>query len=352
MLDAQAVGSQVGQVHNGQFVPRLFGCHPELDFAAGAGGDQRLGTGVNSFLQAVITDDLGRLRILQQAKDSTAAVSVLPIMLHLYELKAGNGLQHLARRFVYALRATGAAHMARVVPGDLHRYLVSKSHFAAFDALSDDLGVMLALNVILYAQLFGPFGIVVSPRQPAGRAGGNHRLDTPGLHAGDVVPQDLFPGVPLAGDQHRQATAGLAVTHVGELDASSVQELRRALSHVGLYVAGGAAGEVTNIGPPTDLIFQFLGYPGRAVGTVAGPDIALLAKRGTHDLKGREGQAILLVDQLATHLQPGRLDGQLQRAFDIAHLARCAGHEIVYPVLGHFGPAFHELPQEEPLAAR
>jgi len=58
------------------------------------------------------------------------------------------------------------------------------------------------------------------------------------------------------------------------------------------------------------------------------------------------------VDQLAAHLQPGWLDGQFQRALDVTHLAGGAGQEFVYPLLGHFGPALHELPQEEPLASR
>ena len=117
--------------------------------------------------------------------------------------------------------------------------------------------------------------------------------------------------------------------------------------------ARGAAGEVHDVGLSRgSSAATSVGHPVVAVLALAGPDVVLAAQRGRHHLERRERPALLLVDELAAHLHPVVLDGELQLAAGVADLAGRADEDRVDRLAVPLLAACHDLAQVGVLAAR
>ena len=217
---------------------------------------------------------------------------------------------------------------------------------------SDELGVVLDLELVLLAALCCDVGVELLPHQRARRARGHDCLCAALAGLGDVVLVDLLEEVPLARDLHRDATASLVLAHVGEFVARIGEQARGCLGDVLLDEARGAAREVHDRTLVLDERLDVLGNPVGAVLGLAGPDVLLAAKRRRHHLERREGAALLLVDELAAHLHPVVLDGKLQLAAGVADLARGADEHRVDRLAVPLLATRHDLTDVGVLAAR
>ncbi len=204
-------------------------------------------------------------------------------------------------------------------------------------------------HVPLQAQLLRPFLVGVGQGDPAARAGGHDGLDAPPVYRLDVAPYRLLEDVPLAAHQEGHAAAGLLLAQVVEVDAAFREDAHRAAGDVLLHVGGGAAGPVSQLAPflQVDVFRQ----PGVAVPREAGPDVVLHVVGRAHHLEGREGVELARGHQLAPHLGPQGLDGQVGLADRVALLAGGAEQEVVGHLLGQGQLALAVPLQEVPLAA-
>ena len=213
---------------------------------------------------------------------------------------------------------------------------------------------MPGCDIVLDAQLLGPFGIDLPPHHIAGRTGGNNRITAGLFHGFNILSDRLLKDIPLAGHQHGCAAAVLLLAQVGEIHAGLIQQPDAGHGDIVLHIAGGAAGKIDGLGlvRGTVLFLKFFGKPVGPVLAVTGPDIAFLLQGSRHHLKGREGHLLLFVHQLAAQLHPGRLDGQRSRTAEVAEFAGGADQECVHHRLVPLLAALHILPQPVPFAPR
>ncbi len=270
-------------------------------------------------------------------------------MLHLDERDARDRLQQVARGLVVAL---GAAHVAAVVEGQRLVDLVVEDERAVGDLLRNQLRVVLHLEVVFVATLRCEVGVELLPHQTARGAGGDDGLHAAFPHLGGVVQVDLLEDVPLAGDLHGDAAAGLVGAEHGEFDAGLVEQAHRRFRDVGVHIARRAAREVGHGRALEDLRGDVFGHPVHALLALAGPDVVLAAQGGGNHLERREGHAALVVDELAAHRHPRVLDWQLQLATRVADLAGRADQELVDHLLVELLASLHHVAQVEVLAAR
>ena len=122
----------------------------------------------------------------------------------------------------------------------------------------------------------------------------------------DVATDDLGEEVPPASHQHGNAAAVLFLPHVGKIHARLIQEADARHGDVVFHVTRGAAREIGGVRlmPGAMFLPQVFRKPRIAVLAVAGPDVALLVEGRSHHFEGREGHALLFVDQYAPELHP------------------------------------------------
>ena len=171
--------------------------------AAGAGRGDGFGAGGLGFVQPLGGGEVGEVRVgLRDGAAAAAAPGRFLGALHLHQLQAGDGLEHVARRLVDAegavvagprrvvdhrlavdlglLAVPGhvvlalAAEVAGVVIGDLHRHRLGELELALFDEPVGHLGGVQHLDAVVVA---GDLGIEPLERPEAGGAGGDDGLD-------------------------------------------------------------------------------------------------------------------------------------------------------------------------------
>ena len=141
-----------GQVVNFDGDVLLLLADPELEFAAGAEGQNRIGPDRGRFAEPAFADVMGDERILDERQDASATVRFLVMMGHFDEFDARDGLDDVPRGLI---NARDAADVAGVVPRHLLVDPAGKGERPGFDFFGDELAVMFGRDSDIRSRVLG-----------------------------------------------------------------------------------------------------------------------------------------------------------------------------------------------------